>query len=97
MSASGDVETVRLRLTYSGRVQGVMFRATSEHFAKRHPIGGWVRNNDDGTVGMEVQGPRHEVEAFLQRIEQHFSANIAGVDREELAPGGELRRFAIIY
>jgi Acylphosphatase len=45
----------RRRIVFSGRVQGVGFRATARAVASRFEVTGWVRNADDGTVEMEVQ------------------------------------------
>jgi acylphosphatase len=53
---------------YSGRVQGVGFRATARHIAASHPVTGWVRNEHDGTVSLEVQGLPFAIEAFLNEL-----------------------------
>lgn len=56
---------LRVNVLYSGRVQGVGFRATARAIASGHGLSGWVRNEPDGTVQLEAQGPQDSVEAFL--------------------------------
>jgi acylphosphatase len=55
----------RVSARYEGRVQGVGFRATARATADRHHVTGWVRNEQDGSVRLEAQGPRQAVEGFL--------------------------------
>lgn len=55
----------RISVLYSGKVQGVGFRATARAIALGHGLSGWVRNEPDGTVQLEAQGPQGSVEAFL--------------------------------
>ncbi len=47
---------VRKHVKFTGRVQGVNFRYTSSTYASRIGLTGWVRNEYDGSVEMEVQG-----------------------------------------
>lgn len=56
---------IRVRVRYTGRVQGVGFRATARSIAKGNLVTGWVRNEPDGAVMLEVQGEAAAVEAFL--------------------------------
>ncbi len=49
----------------TGRVQGVGFRAGARHKARRLHLTGWVQNQTDGSVRMEVEGEDLQVEAFL--------------------------------
>ena len=46
----------RLRLRFCGEVQGVGFRWTSRIVADKTGCTGWVRNDSDGTVALELQG-----------------------------------------
>jgi acylphosphatase len=62
------MSTVRRRVYYSGRVQGVGFRYTSQRLAREHAVGGHVRNLPDGRVELVAEGDRAEVEALLAAV-----------------------------
>ena len=47
---------IRKYLKIRGFVQGVGFRYRTEHAANRVGATGWVRNDPDGEVSMEIQG-----------------------------------------
>ena len=47
---------IRKHVRFTGRVQGVNFRYTSSTYATQYGLTGWVRNDYDGSVEMEVQG-----------------------------------------
>lgn len=49
---------VRKHIVFHGRVQGVGFRYTAKYLARSLELTGWVTNEWDGTVVMEVQGER---------------------------------------
>jgi len=40
------------------------------------PVTGWVRNEDDGSVSMEVQGEQQAVSAFCKAIEAEMGSLI---------------------
>ncbi len=48
-----------------GRVQGVGFRAWTQHQAQLRGIEGWVRNRRDGAVEAILSGREDAVEAML--------------------------------
>lgn len=66
----------RVAARYVGRVQGVGFRATARAIAGRHGVTGWVRNEADGSVTLEAQGPKQNVEGFLATLRNQMSAMI---------------------
>jgi acylphosphatase len=66
----------RRHILFRGRVQGVGFRATTRAVAASHPITGWVRNEPDGSVSMQVQGAAPDIEAFLATLRTYMSRNI---------------------
>ena len=66
-----DVENaVRKAITVSGRVQGVGFRFFTQQTAINLKITGWVKNQSDGTVTMEVQGTPQQLDALVSRLKQ---------------------------
>ena len=67
---------IRKRVRYIGRVQGVGFRAAARGVARMHPVTGWVRNEPDGSVLMEVQGSAGAVEAVLAGVLDRMGRNI---------------------
>ena len=58
----------RLHLRFVGQVQGVGFRWTASIVAKNLGLTGWVRNESDGSVTAEIQGPEAHVGAFFSRM-----------------------------
>lgn len=66
----------RLEVIYRGNVQGVGFRATARSIARRYIVTGWVRNEPDGAVRLQVQGDLAEVRAFLHELAQTMAGNI---------------------
>ena len=47
---------IRKHIRFWGRVQGVGFRYRAYHAANAVGATGWVRNEYDGSVTMEIQG-----------------------------------------
>lgn len=95
MNVDPKAGRVRYRVIFSGRVQGVGFRATAQEKARRVALVGYVRNQADGTVEMEVEGmPRH-VDAFLKDLDAHFMGYIANARKTKLEPRGEEQYFDI--
>jgi acylphosphatase len=60
----------RLKAAVHGWVQGVGYRDFVSREAIRHRLKGYVRNSSDGSVELEAEGPRSELEAFLERLQQ---------------------------
>lgn len=56
----------RLRVSISGRVQGVFFRASAAQEAKRLDLSGFACNEPDGSVMIEVQGDDPALKRFLE-------------------------------
>ncbi|HSP02401.1 MAG TPA: acylphosphatase [Acidimicrobiales bacterium] len=61
---------VRRAVTVTGRVQGVSFRYHTVQQAERLGVTGWVRNHDDGSVRLEVQGPPSAVGELVRWLHQ---------------------------
>jgi acylphosphatase len=79
----------------TGRVQGVFFRAETRNRAQQLGLGGWVRNNADGTVEAVFEGEPDKVESMLdwsRRGPAHAAVDDVEIAWEE--PQGE-REFAV--
>lgn len=64
-----------------GRVQGVGFRAFVRREARRLGLAGWVRNEPDGSVAVEAEGPAADLEVFEARLrEGPPAARVARLD-----------------
>jgi len=91
-----EVNRKRVRIFYSGTVQGVGFRYTARSVAAGFQVTGTVRNLPDGRVELVAEGPKAELEAFRQAIRD---AGLAHFIRQEQAdwsePAGEFRGFEI--
>jgi acylphosphatase len=59
----------RLRIYYSGRVQGVGFRYTAKSLATSFEVTGTVRNLLDARVELIAEGEREELDAFRRAIQ----------------------------
>lgn len=63
-------KVIRKLITVNGFVQGVGFRYRTIHAAELVGATGWVRNNPDGSVTMEIQGTEQQIDKVFQMIEQ---------------------------
>ena len=81
-----DRPNSRLRLTFFGRVQGVGFRATARDIARGFDVTGWVRNEPDGSVSMEIQGQPSEIAACLDRLRARMKHHITRDSELPLTP-----------
>ena len=71
------------RLNVNGRVQGVGFRRFVQRKAETFKVKGWVRNNADKTVSVEVIGEESAVSAFVQEVERgSLWARVDGLETE---------------
>lgn len=66
----------KVRVVYTGRVQGVGFRMTVHEIAKNHPVLGSVCNVTNGTVELVAVGAGSELVDFLEAIDQRMSRYI---------------------
>lgn len=71
---------IRKVILYTGRVQGVGFRYTTAHLAKRFNVAGYVQNLDDGRVRLEAQGEVDQVQGLLDAIDHALANNIKARD-----------------
>ena len=72
---------VRKHMIFHGRVQGVGFRYTAKYLARSMNLTGWVKNEYDGTVVMEVQGSETLIFELMKGLNR-----IDWIDTEEMEP-----------
>jgi len=70
----------RRRIYFSGRVQGVGFRATTSWLARGFDVAGAVRNLPDGRVEVVAEGDSAELDRFVESIRCELSGFIQGLD-----------------
>ena len=85
---------IRKRIVFHGRVQGVGFRYTAKYLAQSLELTGWVRNDWDQTVTMEVQGREALIDKLLVRLNHDRFITIEWMDTEEI-PLREEDRFTV--
>ena len=67
-----------------GQVQMVLFRHSAKEKAKELEVFGFVRNESDGTVYIEVEGEEYVLNKFLEWCKKGpVSARVQRVDLEE--------------
>ena len=57
--------TIRKHIIFSGHVQGVGFRYRAKKAADLYRCTGWVRNDWNGTVTMEIQGTEEQIKGVM--------------------------------
>ncbi len=72
------MDIIRRHYNFFGRVQGVGFRYTAQYAANAYRVTGWVKNEYDGSVTMEIQGREEDLDKVVRAIE---SARYIKIDR----------------
>lgn len=84
---------VRKHITFYGWVQGVGFRYRARHAAEMYGCTGWVRNEWDGSVTMEIQGTEEAIDKVIQAIEAGKYVRIENMDSRTIPVEPEERGF----
>ena len=75
---------VRRRIVFRGWVQGVGFRYRARHAASLYGCTGWVRNEWDGSVTMEIQGTPEQIEQVIRAIRAGRFVRIEDMESREM-------------
>ena len=86
---------IRKRIYFYGHVQGVGFRYRSEHAAYALGLTGWVRNEYDGSVTMEIQGDESSIDRFIQILYQDMYIDIERMESKYIEPDEDERSFSV--
>ena len=80
---------------YSGQVQGVGFRYTTQRIARRYEVVGFVANLPDGRVHLFAEGARPELQQFLREVGETLGPYIASQSVSWGRPRQHLTTFEI--
>ena len=89
------MSTLRRRWRFTGTVQGVGFRYYARAAALHLGLTGWVRNEYDGTVLLEIQGSEYMINKLLMGLNHNQFITIEWMDTEELPLDKEEKSFSV--
>ena len=75
---------IRKHIVFHGRVQGVGFRYTAKQLARSLGLTGWVKNEYDGTVIMEVQGREPMIFKLMEGLNRNMFIDISWIDSKNI-------------
>ncbi len=64
------IQWTRVRVRVVGLVQGVSYRKSAQAEATGLELSGWVRNEPDGSVTLEIEGTERIVDTMVQWCRQ---------------------------
>ncbi|WP_172840512.1 acylphosphatase [Virgibacillus phasianinus] len=81
----------------SGVVQGVGFRYATKQLAGEFNLKGWVKNNSDGTVQIQVDGDGKKVQKFIKAIKNNptGSSHVSDIKVTEIETTETFHQFTI--
>ena len=88
---------IRRHIIFSGDVQGVGFRWRAHKAADLYGCTGWVRNDWNGTVTMEVQGTEEQIDQVILAIERGRYVRIGNMDSRTIPVDPDERGFRTEY
>lgn len=98
MTEMNEASAARARISISGRVQGVGYRAFAFRVATRRGLVGGVRNCDDGRVELDVEGPKVDIESLIEELKVGPPVSrVTDVQVEWKSPTGRYTEFVIWY
>jgi acylphosphatase len=83
------------QILFSGTVQGVGFRWSTERIARNLPITGYVRNLPDRRVEVMVTGDPATISELIRQLQDRFGDGISDVTRVSAATVAEFSGFVI--
>lgn len=83
--------TAHYNINIKGRVQGVYFRASTVEVAQKLKLRGTIKNEPDGSVSIEVEGTKAQMEDFLKWC--HKGPTLAVVKEVKITQSPSLKNF----
>ena len=88
---------IRKRVIFTGRVQGVGFRHATKMQARSYRVYGHVRNLEDGTVELVIEGNHEEVALFITSVQERMAGIIKETNTKIEVASGEFTEFNVLY
>ena len=86
-------EVIRKRICVYGGVQGVGFRWRAKCAANAVNATGWVRNEYDGSVTMEIQGTEAQIDRVVQAIGKGLYVRVERTEEKRIPTDPDERDF----
>lgn len=90
-------QLVRYRMIFTGRVQGVGFRYTANNAANQYHLTGYVKNEYDGSVTVEVQGAEEAIYLFIKSLANDRYIAIDDIQKQQIPIEADERGFIVQY
>ncbi|MBC7108293.1 MAG: acylphosphatase [Methanomassiliicoccales archaeon] len=88
----------RAEVRFSGKVQGVYFRAYTKRFADELGVMGFVKNMPDGSVYAVFEGEKESIEEVIRKLrDEHPYACVKSIEIKWLSCRDEFNEFKILY
>lgn len=71
-------------MIFTGRVQGVGFRYKVCYVARHRGMTGFARNEYDGSVTVELQGTREQIDDLIEILQHDSYIRIDSILREQM-------------
>lgn len=84
---------VRKHMVFYGLVQGVGFRCRACHAVDMYRCTGWVKNERDGSVTMEIQGAEEDIDRVILAIGRGTYVRIEDMESRTIAAVSDERGF----
>ena len=75
---------IRKHIVFTGAVQGVGFRYRARHAAELYGCTGWVKNEYDGSVVMEIQGTGEQIDRVILAVDRGTFVRIEHMDAKSI-------------
>ena len=93
---SEDKSLLQMHVIFRGDVQGVGFRAITQHYALQLGLSGTVQNLSDGSVELYARGSREQLDKLLNLIRQQFGSQLLSSSPAFSPYEGPLGEFIIL-
>ena len=86
---------IRSHYRFTGQVQGVGFRYRARNLSSALGLTGWVKNEWDGSVTMELQGEEVLIDRVLHGLSFDSYIRIDDIEKRSLPLDEEERSFVV--